>query len=145
MRKYLLFIFLETLVFPNIFPLQQFQAFCVARFAQSNFFNWTHLDDFFTALFVCSIFHIFIFVQFCSYSKLKLFLAVVYNGENRLSLSFFIFENFGGKHWGLSLKKALFLGRGSVNILIRGLVVTVRIPFVFITNCFHSAFTFMHF
>ena len=52
---------------------------------------------------------------------------VVYNGENRSSISFFIFEKEASKHWGTLKKTALILSSESVNMLIRGVVAAVRV------------------
>ena len=75
--------------------------------------------------------------------NLGFLLDVIYNGENCLSIYLFIFEKFGCKHWDLFKEKALFLGRGGVNTIMRGVVEVVRV----VRN--HSNFTsivlFFHF
>ena len=81
---------------------------------------------------------------------------VVYNGENCFSISFFFFENYGSKHQGTFKKSSNFEKRERKYAITWGGGGRERgqksikkhfycIPFVFITICIHSAFTFMRF
>ena len=82
---------------------------------------------------------------------------VVYNGANRLSISFFIFEKQASKHWG-TLKKNRYnfeqrerkyantwggsgRARGQKSLQNH----CYCILFVYTIFCVHSAFTFMRF
>ena len=95
--------------------------------------------------------------DFAHIPNLSFPIDLIYNGENRLSISFFIFEKWASTHWG-TLKKnrsnfeqrerkyANTWGGGGrargQNSLQKH---SYCIPFVFITLCFHSAFTFIRF
>ena len=81
---------------------------------------------------------------------------VIYNGENRLSISFFIFEKQASKHWGTLKKQVYFEQRERKYANTWGGGGRARgqnsfqnhsycIPIVFITICVHSAFTFIRF
>ena len=52
---------------------------------------------------------------------------VVYNDENRLALSFLIFDKYASEHWGHQKKTGLNLSSESVNMLKRGAVAAVRV------------------
>ena len=82
-------------------------------------------------------------------------MIVVYKGENRLLISFFMFEEYGRKHWESFKKCSNFEqrerkcanmwgsgGRARGQKLLQKLFYCIL--FVFITICFHSAFTFIY-
>ena len=50
-------------------------------------------------------FNILISSDFAHILNLSFPVDVVYNGENSLSISFFIFQKEGSKHWGTSKKQ----------------------------------------
>ena len=83
-------------------------------------------------------------------------MVVVFNDENRLSIAFFMFEKYASKHWGPLKNTSNFEQRERKYANTWGGAGRARgqnslqkhsycIPFVFITICFHSAFTFMRF
>ena len=113
MSEYIQFIFSGKLVQSKVFCLRVLRASSVAWFTQNKFL--TELISPVSSLHMPYFAHI---------SNLDFILDIVLNGEKRLSF-FFIFDIFGCNLWDLIKKKALFLGRGNVNILIRGVVAAV--------------------
>ena len=93
MADYNQFIFSETLVFPNIFCLRLIRAFFDAWFTQNEF-----LTEFSLAISGECTFRLLHFfntlnsLDFAHILNISFSVDVVYNGENRLSISFFIFE-----------------------------------------------------
>ena len=92
MTEYNQFIFSGTLVRSNIFRLRLLRAFFDAWFTQNEFLTELSLAISAVHFSFATIFQYLIFVRFCSYSKPKLSVDVIYNGENRLLISFFNFE-----------------------------------------------------
>ena len=157
MIEYNQFIFSGILVHPNIFCLRLIRAFCDASFAQNRFFTELSAPISGVHFSFATIFQYLKFVRFCSYSKLKF--------SYRLSLQWWkLFVDIFLHLWerskqtlGNIKKTGLILSSESVNMLIRGVVVAVRVvrnhskntPIVFLlfftSNCFHSADTFMRF
>ena len=88
--------------------------------------------------------------------NLTLLVKFIYHAENRLSISFFIFEKKGSKHWGSYEKGSNFEqrerkyantwgggGRARSQNSLRNHFYCI--PSVFVTINFHSAFTFIRF
>ena len=114
---------------------------------------WPFLECTFCLL---QFFNILTSSDFAHIPNLSFPMDVVYNGENRLSISFFHLREISKQTLGNIKKTGLILSSESVNMLIRGVGGRARgqnslqkhsycIPFVFITICVHSAFTFMRF
>ena len=91
MAEYNRFIFSGTLVRSNIFRLRLKRAISDTWFAQNKFSTQVNLAIS-GVHFLFAIFQYLKFVRFRSYSKLKLPMDIVDNGENCLSIYFFIFE-----------------------------------------------------
>ena len=93
MTEYNRFIFSGTLVHPNIFRLRVIRAFFDAWFTQNKFLTELILAisgvHFFRLL---QFFNILNSSDFAHIPNLSFPMDVVYNGENSLLISFFIFE-----------------------------------------------------
>ena len=90
MAEYNQFIFSGTLFHSNIFRLGLKRAFFGEWFAQNDFLTELTLAKSGVHFSFTIIFQYIKFVQFCS--NLSFPVNVVYNGENRLLISFFISE-----------------------------------------------------
>ena len=104
MTEYNQFIFSGTLVHPNIFRLRLIRAISDAWFTQNKFLTELNLAISGVHFSVTKFFIILNSSDFAHIPNLSFLIDVVYNGENRLSISFFIFEKEASKHWG-TLKK----------------------------------------
>ena len=156
MTEYNQFTISRTLVHPNIFRLRLFRAFFDACFAHNKFL--TELISPISVHFsFATIFHYLNFVQFRSYSKLKfsygyqlqwwkLFVDIFFHlwevrkqtlgNSKRNSSNFEQREREYANTWGGGGR-----ARGQKSVQKH----FYYILFVFITLCFHSAFTFMRF
>ena len=106
--EYRQIIFSEALVHFNIFCWRLFQAFSVGWFAPKYFSTKVNspvsaLHFLFATIFHC-LFHTFVHIPNWNFP-----INVVYSGENRLSISFFIVEESGCTLW-VVLISDFFLG-----------------------------------
>ena len=154
LTEYKRLIFSGTIIHPNIFRLRLFRALSDAWFAQKEFL--IELNSPISAVHFSfgSLFNIWISFDFPHIPTLSFLVDVIYNGENRLSISSFTFEKFGaniGEHLKNSSnfeqrerKYANTWGDGGRE---RGQKSPQKhsycVPSVFITIYFHSALTFM--
>ena len=92
MTEYNQLIFSGTLAFSNIFRLKLILALTDAWFTQNKFLTELNSPVSGVHFSFATVFQNFNFVQFRLYSKAKFPMDLVYNGENRLLLSFFMFE-----------------------------------------------------
>ena len=92
MAEYNQFIFSGTLVHSNIFRLRLIRAIFDAWFTQNKFLTEVNLAISGVHFSVATIFQYFNSSDFAHIPNLTFPMDVVYNGENRLSISFFIFE-----------------------------------------------------
>ena len=92
MAEYNRFIFSETLVQSSIFRLRLIRAFCDAWFAQNKFLAELNLAISGVHFSFPAIFNILNSFDFAHIPNLSFSINVIYNGENRLLISFFIFE-----------------------------------------------------
>ena len=92
MAGYNQFIFSGTLVHSNIFRLRLKWAFSDAWFAQNKFLTELNLAISEVHFSVTTIFNTLNSSDFAHIPNLSFPMDVVYNGENRLSISFFILE-----------------------------------------------------
>ena len=93
------------------------------------FFDWTlfsELDLIFSCTFFASIFHRLLLSDFSLIPNLNSFLDVVLKTANRFSLFFSIFGNIRCEFWDL-FEWNYFLGRDSVNMVIRGVMAAVGV------------------
>ena len=92
MAEYNRFIFSGTLIHSNIFRLRLIRAIFDTWFTQNKFLTELNLAISGVHFSFTTVFQYLKFVRFCSYSNLSFPIDVIYNGENGLSISFFIFE-----------------------------------------------------
>ena len=154
MTDYNQFIFSGTLVHSNIFRLRLIRAFCDAWFAQNEFLTEVKLAISGVQFRLLHFFNIFNSSDFAHIPHLSFPIDIVYNGENRLSISFFIFEKAASKHWGTLKNSSNFEQRERKYANTWGGGGRARgqtsfqnhsycIAFVIITICVHSALTFI--
>ena len=150
------FIFSEILVHPNIFRLRLFRAFSDSWFAQNKFL--TELNSISAVHFsFATIFQYLNFVRFCSYSKLKLSYGCSLQWLKPFVDIFFHLREISKQTLG-NIKKnhSSFEQRERKHANTWGGGGRARgqkshqkhfycIPFVFITICFDTDFTFMRF
>ena len=104
MTEYKRLIFSGTLVYSNIFRLRLLRAFFDAWLTQNEFLTELNLSISGVNFSFVTFFNILNWFDFAHIPSLSFAMDVVYNGENCLSISFFIFEKQASKHWG-TLKK----------------------------------------
>ena len=154
MSENIRFIFSETIVRPYILRLRLCQAFSDASFTQNNFLFEPNFPKSALHFSFTRNFHSCNFVPFCYY--LKLIFWMWFTMVQTVCRYAFSSARDLVANIGVFLKSGSLLGSESANMLIRGVVVAVRVvknystitlfclPFVFITICFHSTFTFTH-
>ena len=92
MTEYNQFIFSGTLVHSNIFRLRLIRAIFDAWFTQNKFLTELNLAISECTFRLLQFFNILNSSDFAHIPNLSFPMKLVYNGENRLSISFFIFE-----------------------------------------------------
>ena len=156
MTIYIRFTFPRTLVYPNNFRLGLFGAFFEAWFSQNNFLTELKSPTSAVHFSFGTLFQYLNFVRFCSYSKHKLSHQCSLQWCKLFLDIFFIFDKHGSKHWGPFKKSSIFEqrehkyantwtdgGRAGGQKSLQNHFYCFS--FVYITICFHSAFTFLRF
>ena len=148
MAEYNRFIFSGAFVHSNIFRLRLIRAFFDAWFTQSKFLTELNLAISGVHFSFATIFQYLKFVRFCSYSKLKLLYGCILQCWKPFVDIFFHLREISKQTLGNIKKTGLILSSESVNMLIRGLVVAVRVvkihskstPNVFFLYSLHFVF-----
>ena len=154
MSEYYQFIFPGKLFHPNSFRFRLIRAFFYVWFFE-NKFQLNSVHQFLQCTFrLQQSFTILSSSNFALIPNLSFLADLVYNGENRLSISFFIFEKYDaniGDHLrkgsNFEQRERIYTNTWGGGGRARGQKLLENhlylIPFVFVTICVHSAFTFM--